>query len=190
MRLKEFLIATAIFTVCYILFFVLFDLFINKKIDSDHKKEIKSLISIDNYKRFAAFYGIQSTLPLDRILSIQDTICNAVYPINLSEYTNKLGINQYEFIVCILFFEYLNIVPRRTISIESNTIMNPNLIDSNLINKYTALFNNKMQLDDILKSAGGNAYNDVVHLNQLFLIPGVRLINNQLFYMGDLNEKS
>ena len=190
MRLKEFLIAVFIFTIAYILFCYLLDKISDKRTDMKYQKKIKSMINLNNYIKFAKFYGIQSAINLETLLKIQSICTTITLPVKISELANKFMITPYELVVCILFFEYLNIISKRTFVYDLDLINNTNTFDLNLISKYNNYFINKKSINEISNEAGYNAINDIFHLNQLFLIPGVRLINNQLYYVGDLNEEN
>ena len=47
-----------------------------------------------------------------------------------------------------------------------------------------------MTYEGILNNFGQVALRDLLEINQLFLCPGVRIIGNQIYYVGDINEKS
>lgn len=190
MRLKEFLIAVAIFTVVYFGFFGIIDRIIDSNGNKRYKKSVKSQLSIENYLKFARFYGIQSSLTLENILNIHTTFSTLACPAKISAIANNFSISQYELIVVYLFFEYLGLLPKKTFMFDTDMISNTNMIDSNLVNKYNQFFINRKSIDEIIRLSGGNTYNDIVHLNSLFLVPGVRFVNNQLYYVGDFNENS
>lgn len=190
MRLKEFIICLIIFTIIYFGFFILLDLFKDKRAEKKYINNVKKYININYYKKFARFYGIEGSISIDILLSIQKYFTTAIYPIRISQIANRYNISPYELVVCVLFFEYLNIFPKKCFSFEKDIICNLNMIDLNLSNKYNSYLIEKKPFDVIISTVGGNAFNDLVHLNQLFLIPGVRLINNKLYYVGDLNEEN
>ena len=188
MRLKEFLIVLVVFTIVYFGFFGIIDLILGEKSSNKYKNNLKSMLTIDNYKKFARFYGIESNLTFDVIININAIFSGLSYPAKISEIAASLSISHYELIVVYLFFEYLGLLPKKTFMFDTDTISNTNMIDANLVNKYNQFFIEKKPLDQIVRMSGGNTINDLVHLNQLFLVPGVRFINNQLYYIGDMNE--
>ena len=58
-----------------------------------------------------------------------------------------------------------------------------------LILKYQPFFVKKTVYNDIVENIGQSAIREMDSLNQLYLIPGVRIINSQIYYyVGDINE--
>jgi len=190
MRTKEFFICVAILTIIYIIFFMIVDLITDKRTMSGYNKKIKNIVNVDIYIKFARFYGFESAISNELLFNIQSFCLTISYPAKMSEIANKFSISQYELIVCLLFFEYFDLFPTRAFYFDNDMICNPNSIDLNVLSRYKVFFLEKKNIEAIVNVAGGNAINDVIHLNQLFLIPGVRFINGKLFYVGDLNEKN
>lgn len=185
MRTKEYVIFLLIFTVCYILFFIIYDKLSIKVMQKRTLKHAYSMIDIDKYNSFATFYGIRSNISEDVIKCVYNDFKNIVN-VKISDYSNKYKISSYELVVIILYLEYFNLISKRNIIFENDLIINTTYIDQNLINKYYSLFYNKSDLKKISSTMGDSALNDINYLNSRFLVPGVRLINSTLYYVGDI----
>ena len=81
MRLKEFLIVVGIFTVGYIIFFVIYDFFSLSLLFKGRKK-IQSNINYTDYKKFAAFYGLEKTVATEELIKK----INSDYQTNFDSY--------------------------------------------------------------------------------------------------------
>lgn len=190
MRTKEFIIFILIYTVCYFFFFYIIDKISDERENKKYEKNILKMINIDKYKKFAVFYGIQSNITLDTLTNIYNFYPKCSFPCQISELANNFGVTPYELIVIILFLEYIEAVSKKVISYQNNLISNPNYLDQKLIDKYSLQFKNKKNINDINNELGANTYNDIYYLNANYLIPGVRFINNQLYYVGDIYEEN
>ena len=73
MRTKEFIIFIIIFTIVYIVFFIVYDKLAFKKAKKDARRQAESLITIEQYNKFASFYGIQPIATVDTILRVYIT---------------------------------------------------------------------------------------------------------------------
>ena len=185
MRVKEFLIFIIIFTIVYILFFIIYDKLSLNKSKSKVKKQAKEKISIDSYQTFANFYGITTiTASIETILHIYDDLL-IDKNITISEEAKKYNLNNIEYVVIVIYLEYLGLIIKKNISLDFDIIKRLTILEQNMIQKYWPYFVNKASLEEITRNLGQNAINDIVIMNNNFLIPGVRLIDSKLFYVGD-----
>ncbi len=189
MRLKEFIIFIIIFTVLYIIFFVVLDKIALKKSIENEKKRIQSYMNTSIYYPFANFYGIQSTITNELLYTIFLEI-QQMSNMKISTYSTKYQISSYEFIVILLYFEYFHLIGRKSVSFEDDFITQASYADQNLIYKYGSYFLAKSDFPKILANMGNIAISDITYLNRKFLIPGVRVVNSNIIYVGDLNEKA
>lgn len=185
MRVKEFLIFIIIFTIVYILFFIIYDKLSLKKSKSKVKKQAKEKISIDNYQTFANFYGITTVMAsIETMLHIYDDLL-IDKNITISEEAKKYNLNNIEYVVIVIYLEYLGLIIKKNISLDFDIIKRLTILEQNMIQKYWPYFVNKASLEEITRNLGQNAINDIVIMNNNFLIPGVRLIDSKLYYVGD-----
>lgn len=184
MRAKEFLIFIFIFTIIYILFWIIFDRIVEVKRKNTELKKAKSLINIDNYKKFSEFYGYQSKVSKETIMMIFNDLKKNQNNY-ITELSKKYLVNNYEVVTIILYLEYLNLIFKKKISLENNIITNLSYIEQNLIQKYLPSFNNKDSLEVIRNNLGQNSINDINIIIRYNLIPGLRLIDNKLYYIGE-----
>jgi len=188
-RLKEFLIFLVIFTVIYILFFVIYDFIANRVRKNANKKRTISLIDENVYNAFAMFYGIQNHIATAN--TIKNIYINSQddSKLKISEGSTKYGLTPYEYVVVLLYLEYLLILKIKFFDFENDLIVTPTSNDEILANKYSYYFHSKETYETISSKLGNNIYNDLVYLDKNFLMPGVRFIDKKLYYIGDLNEK-
>lgn len=184
MRLKEFIIFIAIFTVVYIIFFVLYDKLMNIKAEKERKEYALSLIKIEQYVKFASFYGIQATATLETILRVFLDFRDGKNCI-ISKQAKVYNLNNLEFVVIVLYLEYLNLMSKKIISLENDSMKKTTFVEQNMIQKYSSYFQGKRDLEFIINNAGTNTTNDLNTMNKYFLMPGVRLIDSKLYYVGD-----
>ena len=190
MRTKEFIIFIVIYTIIYFTLSFIISFTINKTSDMKLEKKIKNKVNPNSYKKFALFYGIQSNISDQLLDSIYVCYSNIQVPCKISDYANKFGVTPYEFIVICLYLEYIGVCAKRIKSYERDLITNPNNIDRNIVNKYSLYFNERNNIDEISVKAGGNTYNDIYYLQVNNLMPGVKLLNNQVYYVGDIYEEN
>ena len=184
MRVKEFLIFIIIFTICYIIFFIIYDKVVSKNNSNRLYKYVSSLIDINKYLSFARCYGINGTVDKDKIIKIYNDIKNKdKIIISDTAKSNNISIN--EFIVIIVYLEYLKIISQKNIYLEGNIINTINSRDSMITQKYLEFFNNKCNLGDITNKMGRNSINDIYYINSNYLVPGVRLIDSNIIYVED-----
>lgn len=186
MRFKEFIIFIIVFTIIYVLFFIVYD----KLSDTLSKKKLikkaNDSISIENYNNFALFYGFYTKLSLDSLINIFTIINNSeqINEINLLDVANQHGTTPYEIAVCVCYFEYLGLIKRRTILLNTNSMIENSFKDQNIISKYFTVIQNKSSFEDIKKVFGEETRNDFTNINDKFLFPGVRFNDNVIYYYG------
>ena len=188
MRLKEFVIFIIIFTILYITFFIIFDKVVLKRQIKRERSRVLSLMNEKKYYTFACFYGVQKTLSRDLLLTIYDDI-HTLKSFKLSDYSEKYQISVYELIIVILYFEYFQLIERKNIGYQENIINNADYKDQGLVYKYGTLFLDKLSYSDIINKIGNVASAELSYLQERFLVPGVRIMNSTIYYVGDLNEK-
>ena len=184
MRLKEFIIFIVIFTVCYIVFFVVFDIIKNKRAMKRQKELAISLIQNNNYLLFANFYGIHGTASNELIFSILNGFHNSNVN-TISVLASNYHVSNYEFVVIVLYLEYLKLIPVKNISIVENCLRSMSFADQNIVLRYIHFFDDKKSFNDISSSLGGNVINDLYYIDKQFLVPGVRYNDSKIFYVGD-----
>ena len=184
MRTKEFIIFIVIFTILYIVFFVVYDKLMDKKLKKETRERAKSLIIIDQYIKFASFYGIKATANAETILKIYD-FQNLGKDCTISKEAASYNITNLEYVVIVLYLEYLTLINKRIISIDLDLIKHTTFVEQNMMQKYVTYFQNKTSFDDITSVMGKNASNDLTLMDKQFLMPGVRFINSKLYYVGD-----
>lgn len=189
MRLKPFLLLLLIFTILYILFFRFYDVVSHKRSIKKEKEKALKKISLEGFTSFALFYGIQSTCSVETIILIYTDFMVSKTNKKISEEAKKYAISNIEYIIIILYLEYLTLIPKKIFPAGKDIVMDPNLNDQNLVDKYSLYFNNKYSLQDIVKAFGSNVLNDLYYLDSVFLVPGVRYQNNTIYYVGDGYEK-
>lgn len=186
MRLREFIIFLFIFTICYILFFVLWD---RKCLKDSMKKEREralNLINENQFSKFAEFYGIKSTLTNDNIFLIFQEI-QQINRIKISSYSSKYNISTFEFAVVVLYLEFLSLISRRGISLKEDMIFPLSLAEQNLIYKYEMCFKEMNSYEVFVSKFGNGVLKDISHIDYYSLVPGVRFIQSQLYYVGDIH---
>ncbi|MBQ3297564.1 MAG: hypothetical protein IJG97_02025 [Bacilli bacterium] len=184
MRLKEFIIFIAIFTVVYIIFFIIFDRLKSKKEEKERQEYAMSLIKIEQYVKFASFYGIQATATLEVVLRVYNDFYSGKDCI-ISKQAKVYNLSNLEFVVIVLYLEYLNLMNKKIISLEKDSMKKITFVEHNMIQKYMAYFQAKRDLNFISTNGGSNALSDLTTMNKFFLMPGIRLIDSKLYYVGD-----
>lgn len=184
MRLKQYLISLAIFTVIYIIFFIIFDRVSNNIAMKKYLKKARSSIVLNQYMNFASFYGVKGTVNEDLIYNIFLNLRND-NDIIITNIANFYKIDRLEFVAIVLYLEYLKLLKGKKIVLDKDLITKSNYMDENMAMKYVSLFNNKSNIDTIVSSSGKNSITDLTYLNDNFLIPGIRLIDSKIYYVGD-----
>ena len=184
MRTKGFIIFIIIFTIAYIVFFVVYDKLAFKKAKKDARHQVELLITIEQYNKFASFYGIQPVATIDMILKVYDSVKNNK-DCTISTEAKNHNLNNLEFVAIVLYLEYLGLIPKKMISIELDCMKKTSFVEQNMMQKYNTYFQNKTPLSDIVNAMGKNAITDLTAMNSNFLMPGVRYVNSNLYYVGD-----
>ena len=187
MRLKEFIIFIIIFTILYISFFIIFDHFSNKIVLEKNKEKKESAFDINQFKFFASFYNITTNINIDTIKSIFFDIKDN-YSISLSQMASKYNITIDEFIVVILYLEYKDLIKKRIISKQLDSTSPLSEKDEDLILKYSLLFFNKYNYNTLIEKAGFGAEQELDYMMKKLIIPGVKIENSNIYYIGDSNE--
>ena len=184
MRTKEFTLFIIIFTIVYIVFFVVLDKILDKKAIKDARKHAESMINMEQYKKFASFYGLQATASQETILSIYDSFKTGRDCIISTEAQNY-NLPNLEFVVVILYLEYLGLIIKKIIALDVDSMKKTTFVEQNMFQKYNTYFQEKTAIDSIIAAMGQNAMNDLSTMDKQFLMPGVRLIDSKLYYVGD-----
>lgn len=187
MRLKEFTIFIVIFTIGYTLFFFILDKISDKISEKNNMKEKDNLLNTDKLKKFANFYQIDININREKLLDMYKYLLENTN-INLNEFANKCSITPQELIIIILYLEYAGLIKKRCILKEENCTVPINTKDEILIAKYGLYTSNKFDYNSIVSKVGLNSDKELEYLNERFLMPGVILVNQTLYYVGDLNE--
>ena len=185
MRLKPFLIFLAIFTVCYIIFFIVYDFLVSFITTKSEIKKANKLINENDFQKFANFYGIQSTVSKDVIKQIYKYY-NDEKDHTISSEAAYYKVSNIEYVVIILFLEYLDLLFEESVYLNSDRICTPSLQEEDIRKRYVVHLHEKKDLETIISVLGETAKNDLAFLDSIFLIPGVRFINSKLYYYGDL----
>jgi hypothetical protein len=183
MRLKQFLIFIVIFTVSYTLFFAVFDYIVSL---IEWKKELKHArmsVNTDDYRNFARFYGLVPEANKSLIMKIYNHYDDRrEHKISLE--AEHYNLSNVEYIVIILYLEYLDLLERETIYLNRDTISVPTYRDEEIFTKYIVYLHEKKSLEEMTNLIGFSTKADLTYLDSVFLIPGVRFINSQLYYYG------
>ena len=188
MRLKEFIIFIVIFTIIYIAAFVIYDYFSDKKSNKNSSEKKDSIFSYDSFLAFAKFYGIVPNTNIETIKAIQTELANN-FNITLSDYSAKYSLQPVELVVIILFLEYYDFIKKRSIVTSRNCTEEFNAKDSDISLKYSLYLSNKFDYNTIVQRAGLNSEEELQYLDANFLVPGVRIVEKNIYYSeGDSNE--
>ena len=185
MRLKQFLIFIGVFTVCYIIFFIVYDFLLSFITSKNEKKQANKLINKNDFQKFANFYGIQTTISKGVIKQIYKYY-NDEKDHRISSEAAHFNVSNIEYIVVILFLEYLDLLFKESIYLKSDLISTPSLQEEDIRKRYVVHLHEKKDLEAIIAMVGDTAKNDLAFLDSIFLIPGVRFIDSKLYYYGDL----
>ncbi len=184
MRLKAFIIFLIIFTIAYIVFFILFDRFMEKK--NDTSKLLKKELDMNKFYNFARFYNINTTIDINIVLNIYN-LMKDTDNIKISYIANQANVSQEEVVAVVLYLEYLNYISEKSINTENDMIMDFSVQDKAMFDKYINYFRNKTDFNTLINSIGNNAKDDLLYIHKYFIVEGVRIINNRIYYVGDYN---
>ncbi len=187
MRLKEFIIFIIIFTIIYFGGLAILDYFKNKKAQENKLKDNLLLLNIDKLKKFALFYNVNITMDVITLTHIYEDLKNII-SIQISLESQKYNISSNELIVAVEYLEYVGLIRTRSIRLNEDIIINPNPKEDSLLVKYSLLFSNKYDYKTILRNGGFGSDKEIPILVDHHLIPGVKLVNSEFQYVGDLDE--
>ena len=108
--------------------------------------------------------------------------------IPISNCGSNYQLEPFPFVVAVLYLEYCDLMGLKEVYLEGNVMIPIRQNYQSLIMKYRPYFVDKLSFEQIIQKVGESAMKELVVLNQLFLIPGVRIIGNQIYYVGDLDE--
>lgn len=184
MRLKGFILFIIIFTICYIVFFILYDRFNDKRNSAD--KILLKELDINKFYNFSKFYSINTTIDINTILRIYNLMIDTDN-IKLSYIANQVNVSIDEVIIVVLYLEYLNYLSEKTICRDKDMITDFTPNDKALFDKYIVHFRNKSDLDTIKANCGPNAFEELFYINNYYIAEGVRIVDNKIYYAGDYN---
>lgn len=187
MRLKEFIIFIIIFTILYVLFFMVFDYFKNKSALEKNKEDKEKNFDTNQFTKFAKFYDIVTEINTEIIKSIYMDIKNN-YSISLSQISAKYNISINELIIVILYLEYKDLIIKRSISKNLDCTSPLTEKEEALVLKYSLLLFNKYDYNSLIKNAGFGAEKELDYMMNKLIIPGIRIENSTIYYVGDSNE--
>ncbi len=188
MRLKPFIIFLVIFTVLNIVFFIIKDKLEEKKLKKKEEIRILSIMDSKLFHDFSSFYGVSKEISKDILFSIYQDICKLNnYPIE--NYSMKYQLENFDFIVVLLFFEYYQVIDKRKILLREKLVQTIDYNDQNLLYKYGTFFLEKKSYQEIINELGNEAVNELKYLDEYFLIPGIRIIDSNIHYVGGAYEK-
>ena len=185
MRLKPFLIFLGIFTICYIIFFVILDYIVSVIRNNREIRNVKSLINNGEYRKFANFYGVLPTAMDDDIMQIYINFNDEKDHV-ISKEAAYYHLSATEYAIIILYLEYLNLLYKEAIYLQKDVIKVPSFKEQELMRKYAVSLHEKRDLEFFKNTYGENAEKDLMSLDSVLLLPGVRFLNTKLYYYGDL----
>lgn len=188
MRLKEFLIYVGIFTVIYVLFFIIYDAVSLKLLIKKKKKQAYKKIDDNSFNKFALFYGLNASVDKDFIKKVYDKY-KIDANLKISEVSTSLNISNNELVILLLYLEYLDLSPERNIFLQADTTTPLTTVDQTMVNKYKYYIDEKWDFNTIKDKMGVSTVNDLTYLDSRFIFPGVRIINQVIYYVGDINEE-
>lgn len=187
MRFKEFIIFIIIFTIIYFTSFILYDKYKNKKdIENTENNNFLS-IDLNKYHKYASFFGINSLINIESLREIYLMLKNNIV-IKISELSLKYNITDEELITIIEYFEYIGILKRKSIHKKEDIIKNVDDKEDALIVKYSILFSNKYDYNTILRNGGFGSEKEINQIIEYHLIPGIKIQDKIIYYVGDLDE--
>lgn len=178
-----------IFTFVYIIFFIIYDKLSNKHLKKTKHKFSLAQISSLGYTNFSSFYGLTNiNISTETLVNIFNYISNNNLQ-KISDISKMFNIDNYSSLIIYLYLEYLSLVPKKIFDYEKDSIIIPSKNDEILMNKYIYYFYSKSTYEDISKTMGPGVSNDLIYLQNKYLIPGVIYKDSNIYYVGDINEK-
>ena len=146
-------------------------------------------MNVEKFCKFAKFYGLETiTVSCEMLFSIYQDVSKD-NTISIYEYTEKYHLSIHEFVICIVYFEYCYLIGAKNISVEEGMIRPLDYTDQGLLLRYGVFFTNKNSYAQILEQLGNQAIHDLEYFNERFLIPGVRILNSNIYYVGDIDDE-
>ena len=108
--------------------------------------------------------------------------------INLTPVANDNNISKDELIVVILFLEYLGLIRLRCILYGNDCTAPLNDMEQGYVMKYSLYFSNRYDYRTIVSSAGLNSDKEIDAMCRRYIVPGIRIVDSVIYYVGDLNE--
>ena len=187
MRLKPFIVFLVIFTIIYFGGFMIYDHFRNKKDLEDKEKNDYLAINLNNYYKFALFYGVTSSIDINTLISIFEEFKQA-FNVQISVMASKYNITSYELVAIEKYLEYIGLLSTKSVNMTLDTINKLSETEETTVVKYSILFSNKYDYKTIVASGGFGAEKELTQINNYYLVPGVRIQDSTIYYVGDLNE--
>lgn len=184
MRFKGFVIFIGIFSILYTIFCHFYDKFYDKKDNENQILKAQSIINIDVFKKFAAFYGINASVNKEIILDIFKNYKN-ITNYSISSESSKYKISSLEFVIVLLYLEYFGLMNVVKISFQDDRVTKTNSLEEVKLQRYYDFFAKKADYKTITNSVGLNSDNELVNINKYFLAPGIRIVDSKIFYVGD-----
>ena len=149
MRTKEFIRFIIIFTILYIIFFLIYDFFVKKNDKRRLVRLAKKAIKMDDYLKFCSFYAIEGTASLKTILKIYlNYVDNRNCTLSLA--ASNYDLSNFEFSTIIIYLEYLKLISSRIVSINNNCVKMTTYSEQNLIQTYSKYFDEKKDYNFII----------------------------------------
>ena len=184
MRKDQFIVFLIFFTILYIIFFYFYDKIVEKKYNNLLLDKANNLIDMNIFFKFANFYEIKCNVSKELILKIfLDYYVDKNCIISLA--ASNYNLNNNEFVLIILYLEYLNLLPIKSISLTNNYMNKLSYNEEKLIVKYKEYFENKNSYNDIISFIGNNSCDELYIINLNYLFPGIRIIDSNIYYVGD-----
>jgi hypothetical protein len=159
----------------------------DKRSNEKREEDINNSISLAKYLKFISFYNLNSSLTEENLKNIyRELKANTNNDINMLSST--FGIEYNEVLAVILYLEYISVIRKRKISIENNCCIPLTDTDQSLILKYSLMLSNKMDYNTIIQRAGINSDKELDYLNRNYLMPGVKLEDKNIVYVGDIDD--
>ena len=187
MRVKEFIFFIIIFTILYFLILRIYDYYKGKKDIKEKEKRNLELINFDNYSKYAKFYNIVTTVNENTLKSIYLDIKD-LDNYKISNLWNRYNLSLEEVIVIIEYFEFIKIINIKSINVENDEVLRPNENEELLLVRYYSFFSNKYDYKTIMQNKGLNGEKELETLIKSHLIPGIRIIDKTIYYLGDFDE--
>ena len=101
---------------------------------------------------------------------------------------SKYNITSYELVAIEKYLEYIGLLSTKSVNMTLDTIKKLSETEETTVVKYSILFSNKYDYKTIVASGGFGAEKELTQINNYYLVPGVRIQDSTIYYVGDLNE--